>query len=173
MDMKKFSSCFRAFLTPVILILLGLLLVVQPDWAAGLLARVLGWLLALGGGYFLLRGIFSRDARMKNLLAGVICLGLGIFLIGNPLAMAAGLGRLTGLFLLIRGGVDVFLYGSRNQWVTALLGLVLLLLPMATSRIVFTLCGLALLVYGIFTLAVRIHRLRLEKPEDPNIIDAL
>ena len=61
--------------------------------------------------------------------------------------------------------------------VTAIVGVVLVVLPMTTSRLVFSLCGLVVLVTGIAMFLDRLKgRNRLEgpgEPEDPNIIDAL
>ena len=53
-------------------------------------------------------------------------------------------------------------------------GVVLILLPMTTSRLMFSLCGLVVLIIGIVMLLDRLRdRKRLNEPEDPNIIDAL
>ena len=55
-----------------------------------------------------------------------------------------------------------------------LLGGILVLLPMTASRLVFSLCGLAVTVIGVFMLLDRLRLRRLNGgDEDPNIIDAL
>ena len=51
---------------------------------------------------------------------------------------------------------------------------ILILLPMTASRLVFTLCGIAVLVIGGVMLLDRIRGRRwLHEGDDPNIIDAL
>lgn len=57
----------------------------------------------------------------------------------------------------------------------AILGGVLILMPMTASRLVFGLCGLAVMVIGIFMLLDRLRHPRLPggEDDDPNIIDAL
>ena len=58
--------------------------------------------------------------------------------------------------------------------VTAAIGAILILLPMTTSRVVFSICGLVVLLIGIVMLVDRIRKRRLLEPkDDPNIIDAL
>ena len=112
------------------------------------------------------------------MLGALACLVVGVWLLKNPLLLAAGIGRLVGILLLIRGIQDLLSsnYGRGKvlSLITALLGLVLILLPMTTSRVVFSLCGLVVLVVGITML---IDRLRLRRlmggDDDPNIIDAL
>ena len=54
------------------------------------------------------------------------------------------------------------------------IGAILILLPMTTSRVVFSICGLVVLLIGIVMLVDRIRKRRLLEPkDDPNIIDAL
>ena len=57
--------------------------------------------------------------------------------------------------------------------VTAVMGLMLILLPMTASRMVFSLCGVVLLVVGGGMLAERIWEKKNWEDDDPNIIDAL
>ena len=54
---------------------------------------------------------------------------------------------------------------------TAVLGLVLILLPMTASRMVFSLCGVVILAVGGGMLAERIWEKK--NDDDANIIDAL
>ncbi len=55
-----------------------------------------------------------------------------------------------------------------------MVGLILLLLPMTTSRLVFSLCGLVVLGLGIVMLLERLRLRRLlDEGDDPDIIDAL
>ena len=54
------------------------------------------------------------------------------------------------------------------------IGALLVLMPMSASRLVFTLCGVAVLVIGGVMLLDRIRGRRwLQGGDDPNIIDAL
>ena len=128
--MKKHDilSLIYPLITPVVLILLGLVLMFSPDSASALIAKVLGW--------------------------GVI-----------------------GILLLLRGGRDLFQSVSRGgkilAAIVAVLGIVLIVLPMTTSRVVFSLCGVVLLIVGIAMLAERLRERRYLDGGDSNIIDAL
>ena len=56
---------------------------------------------------------------------------------------------------------------------TAVLGLVLILMPMTASRMVFSLCGVVILAVGGGMLAERVWEKKNGEDDDPNIIDAL
>jgi len=63
----------------------------------------------------------------------------------------------------------VVFYGAAT-----VIGAVLILLPMTASRLVFTLCGIAVLVIGGIMFFDRIRGRRwIHEGDDPNIIDAL
>ena len=56
----------------------------------------------------------------------------------------------------------------------ALVGLVLIVFPVATSRIAFSVCGGVLIFFGVGEILDRIrHKRYLNEGDDPNIIDAL
>ena len=164
--------------SPVALIVLGLVLLFRPDSASALVAAVLGWCLTAAGICLAVAAFATREGTAPKVLGALACLAVGVWLLKNPLLLAAGIGRLVGILLLIRGIQDLLSsnYGRGKvlSLITALLGLVLILLPMTTSRVVFSLCGLVVLVVGITML---IDRLRLRRlmggDDDPNIIDAL
>lgn len=166
-------------ITPIALILLGAILLLSPDTASAVIARVLGWCIFLTGIGFGISGILGHNGTAGKILTAIICIGVGGTLIRNPLILAANIGRFIGLLLLIRGVRDFFQSNHREARVlsviTAVLGVVLIALPMTTSRLVFSLLGLALLLIGVAILIDRIrdHR-RLDSGNDkPDIIDAL
>ena len=148
--MKKhdFWSLVRLLASPVALIVLGLVLLFRPDSASALVATILGWCLLAAGIVLAVAAIAVRESTAVKVLGAVACLAMGIWLLKNPLMLAAGIGRLVGIVLII--------------------------LPMTTSRLVFSLCGLVVLVVGITMLIDRLRFRRLMGgDDDPNIIDAL
>ena len=72
----------------------------------------------------------------------------------NPLGLAAAIGRIAGVLILIRGVQDMinasrWKCGMRYALISAILGAVLILLPMTTSRIVMVLLGLLVALLGV------------------------
>ena len=169
----------KLLLTPVLLILLGLVLLLSPDSAASLVAQIIGWVLVAIGIGCVVSAIGDRVAVAGKVIAALIFCGVGSWMITHPLALAAWIGRFVGVLLMIQGIQDILYLRSRRSSlflpiVAAVVGAVLVVLPMTTSRLVFAILGGVVLVIGTVMLIQRIRLRRLlEEPEDPNIIDAL
>lgn len=167
---------FQIFLAPALLILLGVVLIVSPDSASALIARILGWLLALIGIGFGISALVSPYGRTGKVFAAIALAVAGGILARNPLILAAWIGRFIGIVLLVNALSDFFAtrsMGLRSGFspVTAVIGAVLIVLPMTASRLLFTLCGIAVAAVGVAMLHSRLKGPR--DPQDPNIIDAL
>ena len=168
----------QLYLAPVLVILLGVLLLINPDSASVLISLLLGGILTILG---IVVGVgFLFGARKPGKL--VMALGLlaaGSILSRNPLLLASFAGRIIGLLLLVDGIGD--LVNARRQGIRGLmplvvtvLGAVLTLMPMSASRLVFSLCGLLVAIVGVMMLLDRIRRRRLPGGDkDRKIIDAL
>lgn len=185
--MKKYSPAqlIKILALPALTVILGLILLLSPDSASALVGKVLAWAIllaavALGAGAFL----GTPASRNNRVIWAVICFAAGVWILMNPLTIAKFLGRVLGLALMIRGGQSVAA-NIRYQGgkpvisqelvvpaVIAVVGAVLVILPMATTRVVFNLVGIVLICVGI---AGGIDRLRghklLDEGNDPNIID--
>ncbi len=176
MKKKDIFPLISALIFPAVLIVLGLILLINPDSASVLTAKLLGWgLLAAGIGFA--AAAFTRPVGTAgNVLAAAACLIVGSWLLKNPLLLARSAGRLVGILLAIRGVRDLLQSGYRQGKFLALamavFGVVLIVLPMTTSRLVFSACGLVVLLAGAVMLVDRIRRLS-GGDSDPNIIDAL
>lgn len=178
--MKKndiFSLVYQ-LASPIALILLGLILLFRPDTASVLISRLVGWgFFAVGIGLGI-GALAHRGADVGKIIGAVACLAAGSFLAANPLWLARGIGRVLGIFLMLRGARDFF-QSRRNQGkvlslICAVLGMVLLILPMTISRWVFSLCGLVMVIVGVVMVLERLkERKLLGEGDDPNIIDAL
>ena len=179
--MKKndMLSLLYTLLTPALLMLLGFVLLVNPDSASALIAKLIGWFLVAVGIGFGISAVVSKRGQTGKGITAVLLVVIGGWLAKNPLMLAAWIGRLVGIVLLI-DGVGDFLHAK--DWgvsrlfpvIVAVLGVILILLPMTTSRLVFSLCGLVVLIIGAAMLIDRLRdRRRLNPPDDPNIIDAL
>ena len=177
MKNRKFSAFLSRFATPAVLIALGLVLIFCPDTASALISKVAGWGLMMAGIVVAVAMVVDSNWSVSKILTIAVLAGLGRWLMTHPLAWAAWGGRVIGLLLLLRGIRDftqsVFSQGKVLSVLTAVLGLVLILLPMTASRMVFSLCGAVILAVGGGMLAERIWEKKNGEDDDPNIIDAL
>ena len=178
MKKEDFFSLIRLILAPALVILLGLVLIWNPDSATALISKILGWILiciAVGIG---LSAVFQESGRVGKGIAAVLFAVAGGWLVRNPLALAAWIGRFVGVLLVIDGLQDIAnLRRAGRRFMMPLIatavGVILVVMPMATSRLVFTLCGVVVLIIGVGMLLERLRgKKRLENPKD-DIIDAL
>lgn len=161
--------------TPAALAVVGLILLVQPDSASALLSRVLGWGLVLAGVFCGLAAIFRPDNTVLKIIGAMLLLSLGGWLNRNPLALANMGGIGVGCFLIIQGVLTLRQTGRRGVGILSIIvGAVLVVLPLTVSRLILSLCGLAILLAAIAMGISRFRRARLDSgDDDPNIIDAL
>jgi uncharacterized membrane protein HdeD (DUF308 family) len=185
--MKKYTPAqlFRLLAAPAATVILGLVLLFSPDTASALVGKLIAWCailaaLALGAG-----AVFGNPAGKHNrILWALICLFGGIWLLMNPLTVAKFLGRVLGISLMIRGGQSVAdniryqgkkLVVSRGLIlgaVTAVIGAVLTILPLASSRMLFSMVGTVLICAGFAQVWDNFRGKRLlDEGNDPNIID--
>lgn len=152
MKRKKFWKDVSRFVTPAALIVLGLVLLFCPDTASALISRVAGWALTFSG--IVVAVAMVVDGRLS---------------VGQLLSALA--------LVLLRGARDFTLstltQGRILAVVTALVGVMLIFLPLTASRMVFSVCGIVVLVVGGGMLWERIWERKFMEGDDPNIIDAL
>lgn len=178
MKKNSFPELLYQLASPAAVILLGALLVVNPDSASVLIARVLGLVLTVIGVGFGIAAIFNREKAIRKGITAVLFAGVGGTLSANPLLLAAFIGRIIGLLIAVRGVRDLLLHSSYGYsrilaLTTAAVGAVLVLLPMTTSRLVFSLCGLVVLFIGVGMLVDRLKQRKRLSGGDSSIIDAL
>ena len=179
MKKQDILSLVQLLLVPVLLILLGLILVVNPDTASVLISKLLGYVLtlcAIGAG---IAAIFSRTKKAMKVICAVVLAMVGGWLMMHPLWLTAWVSRFLGMLILVNSGMDLIFALKQNRNVifhaaSAAIGALLILMPMSASRLVFTLCGVAVLAIGGIMFLDRIRGRRwLHEGDDPNIIDAL
>lgn len=186
-SMKRYSPAqlVKLLAMPALTVILGLILLLSPDSASALVGKVLGWAILLGAAALGAGAFLGTPANRNNRIVWtVICFTAGVWILMNPLTIAKFLGRVLGLALMIRSGqslaANIRYQGGKLvisqelvvPAVIAIVGAVLVILPMATTRVVFNLVGIVLICVGI---AGGIDRLKgqklLDEGEDPNIID--
>lgn len=179
MKKQDLLSLAKLLLVPVLLILLGLILVVNPDAASVLISRLLGYVLiacAIGTG---VAAIFCQNGKVGKGVISVVLAIVGGWLMAHPLLLVAWISRFLGMLIMVNSGVELYYAVKHNRNVVfygaaTAVGAILILLPMTASRLVFTLCGVAVLAIGAVMLLDRLRSRRwLPEGDDPNIIDAL
>lgn len=176
MKKQDILSYIRLFLAPVLVILLGLILIVNPDSATALISRIMGTIIILIGVGFGISAIFEKKGRSAKAITAVVMAVAGGWLVKNPLALAAWIGRFVGVLLIVDGVQDIielrrFGKGFLLPMLVTIVGAVLVLMPLTTSRLVFSLCGVVVLVIGAAMLFDRLKsRPKLKSADD--IIDA-
>lgn len=179
--MKKndILSLLQLLLVPALLIFLGLILVVNPDAASAMVSKLLGYALILGAIITGMSAIFADSGKVGRGIIAVALAIVGGWLVSHPLMLAAWISRFLGVLILINVVPDLIFAWKNHRNIlfhvlAAMVGGVLILLPMTASRLVFTLCGAAVLLIGALMLLDRIRSRRwLGEGDDPNIIDAL
>ena len=172
-------SLLQLYLAPVLVILLGVLLLINPDSASVLISKLIGSLLTLIGIGFGIAALVSDRGRTGKLIMALCVFSCGGILTANPLLLASFAGRVVGLLLLLDGLGDMINAHRRGirglmPLIVTILGGVLVLMPMTASRLVFGLCGLVVTIIGVVMLLDRVRNRRLPAGDnDPNIIDAL
>lgn len=185
--MKKYDipTLVKLLAGPAAFIVLGLILLLNPDATSAFLGKLLAWAILLLGGCYTAGALFGGPTRRfgRGFLA-LLCIAMGIWFLRDPLVLVRNLGRILGLFLIGLGLQDIRLDIRLNgrvfftpKLVVAVIavaaGLVLFLLPMTTSRVVFTVCGIVLICVGAKEAYDRLKGRKRLGGSDGNIIDAL
>ena len=177
MKKKDVQSMVRLMLTPVLMVILGIVLVVRPDSASALVGKVLGWVLLVVGIGLLVESIAVKELTTSRILFVVVAAALGLWLVRNPLRVAAALGRVAGLLILVRAVQDIinaarWKCGMKYALISAIVGALLIVLPMTTSRAVWVILGILVVVLGVLIAVDRVKLGKLLPSGDDNIIDA-
>lgn len=164
---KNFDlNTVRRYLPSVLVILLGAVLAFSPDTASALLGIVAGWAVIIVGAVLVYRGATLRPVQLVTLLSGIVCLWLGGRLVRDPLILAAACGRLVGVLLALRSLSTLTEEGKGNasvlNVVSLVIGILLIFLPMTTSRLVFGILGVVVLAVGVAMLMQQLRQRRLE-----------
>lgn len=179
MKKEQIRPLLELLLPPALLMVLGLVLLLNPDSASVLIAKVLGWVLAAVGVGFGISAIITGRGQIGKGVTAVTFALLGGWLVKNPLFLAAWIGRIVGALLVIDALQDIAQARNRGEryllpLIVAAVGVILVVLPMTTSRLVFSLAGLVVLIVGGAMLLDRLkNRRRLDGPKNGDIVDAL
>lgn len=166
---------------------LGILLMVRPERAEGVIGAALGILL-IAFGVVRLVGYFSRDlyrlAFQYDLGFGVIMIALGVLTLVRPGNLMTFICIVLGTSILADGifrlqiSMEARSFGIRAWWLIAvcaalsgLFGLLLMFRPGAGSEALIILLGVSLLLDGLLNLSTVLTAVKIVRNQRPDIIE--
>ena len=163
-------------------VLLGLVLLVWPEWSTEALCMALGLVLVLCGLSDVFKFLRNRDATLyaaMHLLTGVILSAVGIWLMVRPTLVAVIIPRIIGVLICFHGlgnlGDTLQLRsGHSPHWktaallgaVTLVLGIILVLSPFQAFTTAVRIIGVVLLYDGISKIWITFQVSRVIKAAD-------
>ena len=173
----------KSLLVCIFQIVIGALLLTNPDFGSAVVSNILGWLLVVFGGLALVYGLLKKAGIVWDIVSALVVV-IGGVMLWNPLMLARVLGILLGLFLAFQGltALSTALKIRRNGGnagaalvlaiLLLVLGLVLMFLPLTTSRLLMPIAGIIFTASGVISLLIRAKTDRLQERNDSNIVDA-
>ena len=175
MNTKKIENYVNAFGLPVLTVVAGLVLLLNPDGAAALVTKLVGWILVIAGAARLIGPALKHQQIPTSTWFGSGgAILAGVVLLARPMILADSIGRLFGILLLIEGFRNLRESGVRLLTVlTIAAGVVLFIMPRTLTQTLLSICGIVLIVIGVINFLGRLNQTkRLQENRDPNIIDA-
>ncbi len=168
-----------------LLIAAGVLLVCNPDFGSAAVAMVVGWVLVAFGALGLFVSIVSWPAfGIPETALCALALGFGIYILCNPLSLASIAGVALGVWLAVQGlsAVRESVYLKKQYGVSdaelifgalmIVLGVILVIFPLTTSRVVMVIVGIALAICGGANLVFRARSAKYLHKASGRVIDA-
>ena len=167
----------------VLLCVMGIVLIVVPNFSALLLCRIGGLLLILFG-FVKIIGYCSKDvyrlAFQYDLAFGILLIALGVILIFRSEIMVNVIYIFLGIFILadallkIQISIDSKAFGIRMWWlilavaiITGIIGFLLVLRPTESTEIVMLLLGMTLITEGVLNLVTILISVRIIHKQKP------
>lgn len=171
-----------------VLCILGVVLIVDPEFSATALNIICGTLLIVFG-CVRLTGYFSKDlyrlAFQYDLTFGILLIALGILMLTHPGSLMTFISIALGIFILSDGLFKIQIafeakqFGIRKWWLilgfailSGICGLVLMFRPGEGSNLLMILLGITLLSEGILSLSTMITAVKIVKHQKPDVIEA-
>lgn len=182
---EKIQKLFRYEVGSIVMILFGLFLLLNPDFGSAAIATILSWVLIICGAVGALIGVLNWPTLgFSGIIGSAVAVIAGIYLRHNPLMLAGLLGILLGILLASQGfgalrdalrikrGGGSFLPGLILGIVMLALGIYLILCPLATTRFVWTIAGIAMIVCGVANLIAHYKASKYIPGKNNTVIDA-
>lgn len=169
--------------------LLGIMLIVIPDFSVSVIAGIFGMLLMLFGIVKII-GYFSKDlfrlAFQYDLAFGLLLIVLGVVTILKVENVMVFISILLGIYVLADGllkiqiALDSRIFGIRRWWTilvsavaTGVIGCILIIRPSESAGILVILFGICLLAEGILNLITVLVAVRIIKHQYPDQMEQI
>ena len=152
-------------LTGAVMVALGVAVLINPIRALEVIVRIMGWILVAYGLFTTVPKVIRRDEigdNIADISIGVVLLVVGLFMGLFPANFVSFVWTLIGIFILATGLFDIMESGSFREKgstlavpatvtgvICVLLGLAVILVPMASPTLGMLIAAIALLVNGI------------------------
>lgn len=165
----------------------GVLLLLYPDFSISMLGTVLGIVMIVFGCVKLV-GYFSRDlfrlAFQYDLAFGILLIALGVIVLTRRagavsfLCVVLGIATLADGLFKVQITVDARAFGIR-QWrlilalaaLTIAAGVLLVVRPGESARVLTMLMGASLLAEGVLNLCVALCTVKIVRHQQPDVIE--
>lgn len=171
----------------VLFCMLGIMLMIVPDFSLSLLCKIGGGILILFGLVKII-GYCSKDlyqlAFQYDLAFGILLIALGaVFILRtekmvNVLCLLMGMCILADALLKIQVSIDSKAFGISKWWliltaaiITGVIGFLLIFRPSESAQIVMILFGAAIFTEGILNLITILTAVKIIRNQKPFIID--
>lgn len=189
--MKNFFK--SSFITSIVLIILGILLVFQSETTIMIISYVIGGILVAVGTLALLRYVKNAKAPQLNneldIIYGIVTIIFGIIIIQNYQAVASVIPAVLGISIIISSAAKLnyaFQLKANNNrlWKTTMIisiissicGIVLLFNPFKAAIGIMKIIGIFIIVYAILdlisTFAIKSSVTKLHKAMEESFSDA-
>ena len=170
-----------------LLCILGILLIVVPDFSISAVGAICGAMLIVFG-IVRLVGYFSKDlyrlAFQYDLAFGIMMIALGAVMLLRPgslmhcICITLGLSFLADGLFKVQIAIDSKRFGICEWWlililaiVTVIFGGILIARPSESSRVLTVLIGISMLCEGILNIGTMITAVKIIKHQQPDVIE--
>ncbi len=167
--------------------LVGLIFMIRPDVSATFLGYLLGISMIVFGAIKII-GYYSKDlyrlAFQYDLEFGIVLIVIGAIVVAKPfdvlnfIFIAMGIAILSDSLFKIRIALDAKKFGINAWWtitafgvLAALIGILLVIRPWESAKILMVLLGISLLSEGVLNLCVAISTVRIINNQYPDVIE--
>lgn len=178
---------FGYIMISILFCVLGVMLMIVPDFSLFLFCKISGGILILFGLVKMI-GYCSRDlyrlAFQYDLAFGILLIALGTVLIFrtekmmNVLCLLMGICILADALLKVQVSIDSKIFGISKWWlilaaaiITGVVGFLLVLRPSESARVIMILFGVAIFTEGVLNLITILIAVKIIRNQTPSIID--